>query len=232
MTKFKKIIPALCMLLISAVLMGTSTYAWFSMNTTVSATGMQVTANSDSKFLLISKENSEISAIRTEGKTTVALMDGEKALYPVALEGTDPTAANVWYTGKGTSYTDGTLSGDKTTFENANAAVNGNYLVKHTVYLALSKGSANGGAVTVVGSTFTDNIGGAAKLIVAVGAEIKGTMTAATKATAITIADGISADQVITVDLYFFYDGTNEAIKSSNATALTSAAVNLQFNVA
>ena len=100
MTKFKKIIPALCMLLISAVLMGTSTYAWFSMNTTVSATGMQVTANSDSKFLLISKENSEISAIRTEGKTTVALMDGEKALYPVALDGTDPTAANVWYTGK------------------------------------------------------------------------------------------------------------------------------------
>ena len=54
MTKFKKIIPALCMLLISAVLMGTSTYAWFSMNTQVSATGMKVTANSDATYLVIS----------------------------------------------------------------------------------------------------------------------------------------------------------------------------------
>ncbi len=232
MTKFKKIIPALCMLLISAVLMGTSTYAWFSMNTTVSATGMQVTANSDSKFLLISKTNSEVSAIRTEGATSVTLMDAAKALYPVALEGTDPTAENAWYTGKGISYTNGGLSGEKQTFATAAAAVSGNYLVKHTVYLALSKGSAAGGNVTVIGSTFTDNIGGAAKLIVAVGAEIKGTMTAATKATAITIANGISADQVITVDLYFFYDGTNEAIKSSNAVNLTNAAVDLQFNVA
>lgn len=54
MTKFKKIIPALCMLLISAVLMGTSTYAWFSMNTQVSASGMKVTANSTNLFLQIS----------------------------------------------------------------------------------------------------------------------------------------------------------------------------------
>lgn len=232
MTKFKKIIPALCMLLISAVLMGTSTYAWFSMNTTVSATGMQVTANSDSKFLLISKTNSVVADIRTEGATTVTLMDEAKALYPVALEGNDPTAANAWYTGKGSSYTDGKLSGEKQTFQTADNAVSGNYLVKHTVYLALSKGSAVGGKVTVIGSTFTDNIGGAAKLIVAVGAEIKGTMTAETKTTAITIAEGISADQVITVDLYFFYDGTNNAINSSNAVNLTNAAVDLQFNVA
>lgn len=53
MNKFKKLVPAICMLLVSAVLMGTSTYAWFSMNTTVTAKGMQVTAKSDSKFLQI-----------------------------------------------------------------------------------------------------------------------------------------------------------------------------------
>lgn len=61
MTKFKKIIPALCMLLISAVLMGTSTYAWFSMNTTVKAKGMEVKAKADSKFLQIVNENTEFS---------------------------------------------------------------------------------------------------------------------------------------------------------------------------
>lgn len=61
MTKFKKIIPALCMLLISAVLMGTSTYAWFSMNTTVKAKGMEVKAKADSKFLQIVNANTEFS---------------------------------------------------------------------------------------------------------------------------------------------------------------------------
>ncbi len=41
----KKLLPALCLLLVSAMLLGTSTYAWFSMNTTVTATGMQVQAS-------------------------------------------------------------------------------------------------------------------------------------------------------------------------------------------
>ena len=40
----KKLIPALCMLLVAACLMGTSTYAWFAANTQVSASGMQVQA--------------------------------------------------------------------------------------------------------------------------------------------------------------------------------------------
>lgn len=53
MKKFKKLIPAFCLLLVSAVLMGTSTFAWFSMNKTVTATGMQVTAKSDNPFLII-----------------------------------------------------------------------------------------------------------------------------------------------------------------------------------
>ena len=44
MKKFKKLIPAFCMLLVSAILLGSSTYAWFSMNDTVKATGMQINA--------------------------------------------------------------------------------------------------------------------------------------------------------------------------------------------
>lgn len=43
----KKLIPALAMLLVAACLMGTSTYAWFSANTQVTAKGMSVKAASD-----------------------------------------------------------------------------------------------------------------------------------------------------------------------------------------
>ena len=40
----KKLIPAIVLLLISAIVMSTASYAWFSMNTQVTATGMQVKA--------------------------------------------------------------------------------------------------------------------------------------------------------------------------------------------
>ena len=50
----KKIIPSICMLLVTAVLMGTSTYAWFSMNRKVEVNGMKVTAVTSSN-LIISK---------------------------------------------------------------------------------------------------------------------------------------------------------------------------------
>ena len=67
MKKFKKLIPAFCMLLVSAILLGSSTYAWFSMNKTVTATGMQVTAKSNSSYLLIdavdNAENKGTSAL-------------------------------------------------------------------------------------------------------------------------------------------------------------------------
>ncbi len=58
MKNTKKLIPALAMLLVSAVLMSTASYAWFSMNSTVTATGMEVKA-ATSKNLLISKDNSD-----------------------------------------------------------------------------------------------------------------------------------------------------------------------------
>ncbi len=54
MKKFMKLIPAFVMLLVSAILVSTATYAWFSMNTTVTATGMSVTAQTQGN-LLISK---------------------------------------------------------------------------------------------------------------------------------------------------------------------------------
>lgn len=57
----KKIIPSICMLLVTAVLMGTSTYAWFSMNREVKATGMQVTASTSSNLIISKSEITDFS---------------------------------------------------------------------------------------------------------------------------------------------------------------------------
>ena len=82
----KKLIPAICMTLIAAALFATSTFAWFSMNTQVTATGMQVVAKSDNTYLLISQTNSTATAIQGEKLTTVALTvsDAQAKLYPCA----------------------------------------------------------------------------------------------------------------------------------------------------
>jgi len=50
----RKLIPAVIMLLISAMLVGTSTYAWFSMNRTVTVTGMKVTTTAGSNLYIVS----------------------------------------------------------------------------------------------------------------------------------------------------------------------------------
>jgi hypothetical protein len=48
----KKLIPALILLLVSAMVLSTSSYAWFSMNRTVSATGMSLTSTAPANLLI------------------------------------------------------------------------------------------------------------------------------------------------------------------------------------
>ena len=53
----RRLIPAIAMLMVSAVLMSTASFAWFSMNSNVTATGIQVTADAPESSLLISSDN-------------------------------------------------------------------------------------------------------------------------------------------------------------------------------
>lgn len=150
MTKFKKIIPALCMLLISAVLMGTSTYAWFSMNTQVSATGMKVTANSDATYLVISD-----STTLAANKTLNLNVSG--TLLPVsyttseiknAANAATLVEANKWFKAEGTSTSNGVAVEDSKTQLNINEASNKgtvdnkDYYVFKSFYIGLASGSS------------------------------------------------------------------------------------------
>ena len=54
MKKMRRLIPAIAMLLVSAVMLSTASFAWFTMNDQVTATGMQVQAKASGN-LLISK---------------------------------------------------------------------------------------------------------------------------------------------------------------------------------
>lgn len=76
----KKLVIALCLLLVSAVMLGTASFAWFSMNTEVAVDGIEVEAYSDSLFLEISKE-------KTTGYDTSISFAGEKRYLRLAKHG-------------------------------------------------------------------------------------------------------------------------------------------------
>ena len=99
--KMKKLIPALAMLLVSAILLGTSTYAWFSMNTTVQATGLQVTAKSNATYLLISgtADNANDKSDSSEDEAALFVSGGTNAETSVGAgdENTDKIVYPTYY---------------------------------------------------------------------------------------------------------------------------------------
>ena len=105
----RKLIPAFVMLLVSAVLMSTASFAWFAMNTQVTATGMEVKAKADSIFLEISgKQDVDAQSKIVWGTTGTDMATDETEgkiipveLYPVAhntfADATAAATATNWF---------------------------------------------------------------------------------------------------------------------------------------
>ena len=91
MKNTRKLIPALAMLLVSAVMMSTASFAWFTMNTQVEATGLQISAVAPAS-LWISQDDTE------DWKTSVGLgnenTDAPDQFAPVTEKTT--TAFDAW----------------------------------------------------------------------------------------------------------------------------------------
>ena len=162
----KKLIPAICLLLVSAVMLGTSTFAWFSMNTSVTATGMQIAAKSNNTYLLINTGDNDTAAeIQTAGVTTIALtvsdvnakvypskpktpaevdtdalFDGDTAAYAgpnAAADHTNAAAYGNWYTAQNNNPAASTDS-----VKNATSLTGfTNYVITKTLYLTVAAGA-------------------------------------------------------------------------------------------
>ena len=148
MKKFRKLLPALSMLLISALLMGSSTFAWFSMNTTVTATGMSVKAQTSGN-LLISKDGT------TYGTTSISLAEGHAyALVPASTV----NGVNFFKVDKYASTNDNyAVSNDSKTEEviyTVGTNSNGSYVYSKKFYLKVENNSATNLIATINGVAF------------------------------------------------------------------------------
>ena len=79
----KKLIPAICMLLVAASLLGTSTYAWFSMNKTVTAASLEIKATTDANLYIAKGASVAIDSIT--GITVTDLLVKADAVKPCDL---------------------------------------------------------------------------------------------------------------------------------------------------
>lgn len=251
MKKFKKLIPALCMLLISAVLMGTSTYAWFSMNKTVTAEGMQVTAQTNNYYLLIGN-TATVATIQNSKKTTesatkVTTSNTDNKVYPAMYGdgsklGSDVTTeAGKWYTANNTNIGNATDA-----ITNARVLENSElsqYVIEYNLWLTLAKGSTavTNKTITVTFKRGDDAdvsisavvvIGSTDALVfdhskVATGGETK------THPTATSSAISLSDAEAVKVTVYVYVDGNAENVNTAyiNGGETLTGSIQLLFTV-
>ncbi len=100
--KKRRLVFAVVMLLLSATLLSTASFAWFSMNTDVNVTGIEIEAFSDSIFIEISGEREGEYAYST------AVLPSDKAVRPVTGVRLEDGAVTVNVTAvpAGTRYTE------------------------------------------------------------------------------------------------------------------------------
>ena len=251
MKKTKIIIPALGLLLLSTAASVTGTVAWFAANATVNATGMAITAKTDSEFLVISK-TSDLTANAatveldspTEGEVlpTNWRKDGENVYH--------------WVTGAGTATDNGTINTSgytNLTISEANnfgSASTKNYYVYDTVYVGLAVGSSTPANTKLLkcNATFAAGTSSDLNKCLTIGLDVQNNMgttadlderlvmgnasSATVNGTATLLTGNQLSTTAIAIKIYAFFNGDDTNCTTENAINLDAITVNLSFVLA
>ena len=250
MKKFKKLIPAFCAMLVSAAMLGTSTYAWFSVNKEVTATGMSVKATVNTEYFVISSDPSVIDGSTFKAPAgnpiSVEYTESETVLRPVAWtteaikknpsDESNTVGANNWYTGNVKLYDDENQTNWATLEQLGNSAtalVKTDYFKAFTFYIGLAKTSADyEGTFTFTPVKPAGLHGGIEIAAVKVEGKKGSTLDAndqtleifkaSSKTTSTSDKYVLKADGTayVKVTVYVCIDGTNEQVKDSEATKI------------
>ena len=253
----KKLIPAIGMLLLSACMLVTSTFAWFSMNTEVSATNMTITAKGDQVYLQIVRADQPFVA--GSAQTTVEAVDNTGNVYVptnvyngidadgkvTAFNGT--ASSLVWVTATSNdpafSANKDNTGIEKYTKVETSALSKYVYQTDYKLRLDPDAGNVAGGKLKVTGVAFegtapTDALASCVSVLIVCETEAilykqatAGTFTpaAGSKATLTTV--GFPAGGVNkTVSVYVFFDGDNANCTTKNVKD-TPYTVSVTFNV-
>lgn len=236
----KQMGAAIAMVLVAAVALGSATFAWFVTNNTVKATTSSISAQSNASYMTIKYNASAIGADSTFDVAT----DADVKLYPATFGEQENSTKGKFMTGFGTSVTDGTLNSQLSLVGNAGTpdeAANNEFAKKNTFNIS-SRGqdlsnlkiasveakSADGNNTDLATSS---DINSALRLLVTCGdrwvvLDKDGTFKLGSDG--ITASDGVLADTVTadadtTVNIYVFFEGSDNKVYTNNLEKLTNS---------
>lgn len=252
MKNFRKLIPAVCMLLLAAVMAGTSTFAWFSMNTTVTAGTMAVSATAPTNLRICATN----SANDSDWSGALSLSGSLTTMVPVSCDNTN--AALTFYkvkdNGDKIEYNDGAYKED-TTFETATERTDyytTSFYIKAVgadasdLKLSTIKMNEGGGktkldkalrvmAVCGENKFIYEPVEGAAATYKAVQSLNNEKKPVLGDDIVVSDADSVLAKTVtktaVEVTIYIWYEGQDPACKSANTVDMAGTTFSLSFTV-
>lgn len=231
----RKFIPALVMLLVSAIMLSTASFAWFASNTEVTATDMSVTAKANTKFLHISNAEAGTYDITAEAVNAEANVD----LVHATIDAGNKKSVT-WGVGTSSSITDANVGSPLTTVDAGDIA--GNYALVNDFWVKMSDESSSGlenltvAEITVTG---TSTLAPALRVLVVGndGAQLykeqDGDWVAADANNATALVASIATENKYKVTVYVFYDGADASAKTENTVdpgSLTAMTVSVKFS--
>jgi hypothetical protein len=246
-----KLMSAIGMLTVSAAMLVSSTFAWFSLNKTVTAGTMTIEAKSDSPYLLISEDT-------TDANFATSITFDSSATDANALMLTTPlnVASNVAY--KATEAATSTTTPSKftqasdvlwgTTFSTDPAQVQASnvttliaatdlnkYVLTKEMYVKVKANTVDGTNFKLSAATFTggtNTIKNAARLLIVTESGTYMMYNARTGA--------ITGDSALLATLstsatkltaYFFFDGTDADAYTNLASDLSDVSISMEFTI-
>lgn len=235
----RKLIPAFVMLIVSAIMLSTASYAWLASNTSVSAGPMTVKANTDVVYMQISNNNSDWGITAEATKKT----SGELELVNAQVSNTNQVTwrtsiANS--TGVATSngsYTDVTTAATSTGADNKYTLINTFYVKMYGEYslenLRISNVSLG------VGEEITENAFDEALRVLVVASDTTGNDVYGVQIWDLDAGDlltGSSASlsntvtsTAIKLTVYIYYDGEDERAFTDNLNTAAEKSLTVSF---
>lgn len=235
MKKFTtKLLMSIIAVAFAFVALGTSTYAWFSMNQTVTASGMEITAKSDTTFLLIKAGHAaDADAVQADKVTTATALAASAELLPTAHTDavtnitTADAAANWYYK----TSDDPALYGGAG-HESAATALSTltGYVLVNEFSITVADGSNDLKKLRVGSLTLTTAGDSAVKVLVATS---EGSQEFSANDTDdsdnVQLAASVTSASVTYVKVYIYWDGTNEEVFTNGIADLKNTSVVLTF---
>ena len=246
----KQMGAAIAMVLVAAIALAASTYAWFVTNNKVTATTSTISAQSNAAFMTIANGTTGAKDTNNDAVTTEVVT---KALYPATFGEETGSTLGKFMTGYGTDVNTATLKGDLVlcaggdkTAGTIDAAVAGDFALQQDYNI-----STRGQKLTelrineVTGTTNDSGLKTAQRILVTNDSgniwEVWGLNSAGNayelklssaqssaddSATSVVFADEITANQDTPVHVYLYYEGKNANVTTTNLQSNMLTATN------